>query len=99
MHCVSQCPVNKYNASQSIPRVCLPCHLNCVGGCSGPDNTIGPNGCRSCHKAVLNADASVVCICNYIIYFFISLESLNFIDHLLLLLFKPLLIADFLHLY
>lgn len=63
MHCVSQCPVNKYSASQFRPSVCLPCHANCVGGCSGPDNTIGPNGCRSCHKAVLNADASVVSIC------------------------------------
>lgn len=62
MHCVSQCPVNKYSASQFRPSVCLPCHVNCVGGCSGPDNTIGPNGCRSCHKAVLNADASVVSI-------------------------------------
>ncbi|XP_060869378.1 epidermal growth factor receptor isoform X1 [Metopolophium dirhodum] len=59
IHCVSQCPVNKYSANQTRPSECLPCHLNCVGGCSGPDNTIGPNGCRSCHKAVLNADASV----------------------------------------
>ncbi|KAE9544778.1 hypothetical protein AGLY_000320 [Aphis glycines] len=59
IHCVSQCPLNKYSANQSRPSECLPCHLNCVGGCGGPDNTIGPNGCRSCHKAVLNADASV----------------------------------------
>jgi len=62
IHCVSQCPLNKYSANQSRPSECLPCHLNCVGGCGGPDNTIGPNGCRSCHKAVLNADASVVSI-------------------------------------
>lgn len=64
LHCLSQCPVNKYSASQTRPSVCLSCHANCVGSCSGPDNTIGPNGCRSCHKAVLNADASVVNICH-----------------------------------
>lgn len=38
---------------------CWPCHENCVDGCQGPKNTIGPNGCNSCEKAIINGDVSI----------------------------------------
>ncbi|XP_063244948.1 epidermal growth factor receptor isoform X2 [Bacillus rossius redtenbacheri] len=53
--CAQACPVSKYDDRGE----CRPCHENCVGGCSGPANTIGPGGCRSCHKAVINGDVHV----------------------------------------
>ena len=49
--CVQKCPVSKYNDSG----ICKPCHENCVGGCKGPENNIGPNGCHSCEKAIMNS--------------------------------------------
>ncbi|XP_057319876.1 epidermal growth factor receptor isoform X1 [Microplitis mediator] len=48
--CVKECPTSKYNDNG----VCKPCHKNCVGGCEGPENNIGPNGCHSCEKAIMN---------------------------------------------
>ncbi len=56
--CVRECPVVKYRDPSS--GVCKPCHANCVDGCSGPENTIGPRGCNACEKAVISADAEVV---------------------------------------
>lgn len=53
--CVPFCPSSKYNADGE----CRPCHQNCVYGCQGPENTIGPNGCRSCEKAIINGDVTV----------------------------------------
>ncbi|XP_037071793.1 epidermal growth factor receptor-like [Pollicipes pollicipes] len=47
--CVAQCPDTKYNASGD----CSPCHANCEGGCTGPLNTVGEGGCRSCQVAIL----------------------------------------------
>ena len=55
-YCVPSCPTSKFNDSGE----CLPCHDNCVGGCHGPENNIGRNGCRSCEKAVINGDVEVV---------------------------------------
>ena len=55
-YCVPSCPTSKFNDSGE----CLPCHDNCVGGCNGPENNIGKNGCRSCEKAVINGDVEVV---------------------------------------
>ncbi|CAD6211930.1 GSCOCG00003904001-RA-CDS [Cotesia congregata] len=48
--CVKECPTSKYNDNG----ICKPCHKNCVGGCEGPENNIGPNGCHSCEKAIMN---------------------------------------------
>jgi L1 cell adhesion molecule len=54
--CTPVCPTSKYDASGE----CRPCHENCVDGCKGPENTIGPNGCNSCEKAIINGDVNVV---------------------------------------
>ncbi|XP_037089788.1 epidermal growth factor receptor-like [Pollicipes pollicipes] len=54
-YCVAQCPATKYDAAGE----CLPCHANCVSGCSGPANTVGEGGCFSCEGAVLASDGSV----------------------------------------
>ena len=27
------------------------CHENCLNGCSGPENSLGPNGCDQCKIA------------------------------------------------
>ncbi|XP_055943820.1 epidermal growth factor receptor-like [Argiope bruennichi] len=56
-YCVSQCPVSKYNEN----RECMPCHENCANGCTGPRNTVGPGGCKSCDKAIVSAyDPNIV---------------------------------------
>lgn len=56
-YCVKQCPESKYNQSG----FCMPCHENCVGGCTGPNNTVGPDACNSCEKAIVSAyDPNVV---------------------------------------
>ncbi|XP_068219900.1 epidermal growth factor receptor isoform X3 [Palaemon carinicauda] len=54
-YCVERCPEAKYNDLG----ICKDCHKNCVDGCSGPDNNIGPNGCNSCKKAVIDRDLQV----------------------------------------
>jgi L1 cell adhesion molecule len=54
--CIPVCPTSKYDAAGE----CQPCHENCVDGCKGPENTIGPNGCNSCEKAIINGDVNVV---------------------------------------
>ncbi|XP_014215341.1 epidermal growth factor receptor isoform X2 [Copidosoma floridanum] len=51
-YCVAYCPVSKYRENGQ----CYECHKNCVGGCDGPENNIGPNGCHSCEKAIVNSD-------------------------------------------
>ncbi|XP_059088184.1 epidermal growth factor receptor-like isoform X2 [Tigriopus californicus] len=56
--CVDKCPAGKYD-DRAIGE-CRECHSNCVGGCNGPENTVGPNGCNSCEKAILNTDLEVV---------------------------------------
>lgn len=55
--CVDQCPNTKYNNTYGE---CQDCHRNCVGGCKGPANNIGPNGCNSCDKAIINKELEVV---------------------------------------
>ncbi|KAH8040427.1 hypothetical protein HPB51_010207 [Rhipicephalus microplus] len=56
-YCVKECPESKYNQSG----FCMPCHENCVGGCTGPNNTVGPDACNSCEKAIVSAyDPNVV---------------------------------------
>ena len=54
-YCVSECPQPKYNEGG----VCRACHKNCVGGCQGPENNLGPRGCNSCEKAVVNSDVEI----------------------------------------
>ncbi|KZS10602.1 putative Epidermal growth factor receptor [Daphnia magna] len=54
-YCVPACPTSKFNDSGE----CVSCHDNCVGGCTGPENNIGPRGCHSCEKAVINGDVEV----------------------------------------
>lgn len=53
--CYSSCPDSKYNDRGE----CKSCHLNCVNGCTGPANNIGPGGCTSCEKAIINGDVTV----------------------------------------
>lgn len=56
--CVEKCPAGKF-VDEQIGE-CMECHPNCVGGCNGPENNIGPNGCNSCEKAIINSDLEVV---------------------------------------
>ncbi|XP_067003526.1 epidermal growth factor receptor isoform X2 [Anabrus simplex] len=53
--CTSKCPVTKYPDSGE----CKACHKNCVDGCTGPHNTVGPGGCNSCEKAIINGNVTV----------------------------------------
>ena len=39
---------------------CADCHENCLNGCNGPENLLGDNGCKSCNKAIIDADEEVV---------------------------------------
>ncbi|XP_076329616.1 epidermal growth factor receptor-like isoform X2 [Tachypleus tridentatus] len=50
-YCVAKCPHMKYSHNGGE---CKLCHQNCLSGCTGPKNTVGPNGCVSCEKAVLS---------------------------------------------
>uniref|UniRef100_W4VRP0 Receptor protein-tyrosine kinase n=1 Tax=Corethrella appendiculata TaxID=1370023 RepID=W4VRP0_9DIPT len=52
--CVSECPFSKYPQGG----VCVACHETCIG-CNGPRNTIAPDGCVSCNRAIINGDATV----------------------------------------
>ncbi|XP_021924577.1 epidermal growth factor receptor isoform X4 [Zootermopsis nevadensis] len=54
--CIPACPTGKYDDAAGE---CQPCHENCVDGCRGPENAIGPNGCNSCEKAIINGDVNV----------------------------------------
>ncbi|XP_034936586.1 epidermal growth factor receptor isoform X2 [Chelonus insularis] len=56
--CVKECPSSKYNDNGH----CKSCHENCVGGCEGPENNIGPNGCHSCVKAIMNGHVPEGCL-------------------------------------
>ncbi|XP_012269849.2 epidermal growth factor receptor isoform X2 [Athalia rosae] len=56
--CVPECPSSKYQ----VYGTCKHCHKNCVGGCDGPENNIGPNGCHSCEKAIMNGDTPESCL-------------------------------------
>ena len=47
--CVKKCPDTKYSDEGD----CKMCHYNCVYGCLGPNNTIGPYGCNSCDNALI----------------------------------------------
>lgn len=47
-YCLPECPDTKYNQNG----ICVFCHETCIG-CTGPRNTIGPNGCTSCEKAII----------------------------------------------
>lgn len=47
-YCLAKCPETKYDQNG----ICVFCHETCVG-CTGPRNTIGPNGCISCEKAII----------------------------------------------
>ena len=43
---IKECPDGKYDDNYE----CKPCHKNCVRGCWGPENTVGPHGCKSFEK-------------------------------------------------
>ena len=54
-YCVSECPNSKYRDENGI---CQECHPNCATstGCTGPRNSIGDGGCRSCPLVVVSDD-------------------------------------------
>ena len=61
--CVSSCPRDDENKIYKYPNasgICEPCHPNCIDGCTGPENKVGPNGCNSCRVSVLNAAETAV---------------------------------------
>ena len=61
--CVSSCPKDDVKKTYKYPNeegICQPCHSNCIDGCTGPENRVGPNGCNSCRVSVLNADENAV---------------------------------------
>ncbi|XP_018020584.1 epidermal growth factor receptor isoform X2 [Hyalella azteca] len=53
--CYARCPDTKFNEGGQ----CKPCHQNCVKGCRGPENNIGPRGCISCEKVIINDELEV----------------------------------------
>ena len=59
--CVAECPKGKYHDLRYGE--CMSCHDNCRDGCSGPDNSVGPNGCNSCDKAIIGGDLMEVVEC------------------------------------
>uniref|UniRef100_A0A182WA18 receptor protein-tyrosine kinase n=1 Tax=Anopheles minimus TaxID=112268 RepID=A0A182WA18_9DIPT len=52
--CVAECPIMKH----AMNGTCINCHKTCVG-CRGPRNTIAPDGCISCEKAIIGSDATI----------------------------------------
>ncbi|XP_067930070.1 epidermal growth factor receptor-like isoform X2 [Watersipora subatra] len=64
--CVSECPKDDEKQMYKYPdkfNVCQPCHPNCIEGCSGPENLVGPNGCSKCAVSVLSDDETEVVHC------------------------------------
>lgn len=61
--CVEACPERKYNVGGD----CHKCHENCLGGCTGPANTIGFSGCNSCHQAIVHETDGVLTIVSSIL--------------------------------
>lgn len=55
-HCVASCPHEKYADNRSD---CQPCNENCENGCTGGENTVGPEGCRSCGLVVFDVEDNV----------------------------------------
>ncbi|CAG0917994.1 unnamed protein product [Notodromas monacha] len=59
--CVPACPETKFPDGNGV---CLPCHADCAGGCDGPGPHMGPGGCTSCHRGVVEVhDNSAVVYC------------------------------------
>lgn len=58
LFCAPQCPISKYNDQGE----CKQCHANCIGGCTGPSNNIGPGGCSSCEKVLINGNTPSHCL-------------------------------------
>jgi hypothetical protein len=54
--CVAECPQSKYADEHNN---CSQCHPNCVDGCTGPGNTLGPGACTSCAVVMTTANLSV----------------------------------------
>uniref|UniRef100_A0A182RPP5 Epidermal growth factor receptor n=1 Tax=Anopheles funestus TaxID=62324 RepID=A0A182RPP5_ANOFN len=52
--CVAECPIMKH----AMNGTCINCHKTCVG-CRGPRDTIAPDGCISCEKAIIGSDATI----------------------------------------
>uniref|UniRef100_A0A8W7PX60 receptor protein-tyrosine kinase n=1 Tax=Anopheles coluzzii TaxID=1518534 RepID=A0A8W7PX60_ANOCL len=52
--CVAECPTTKH----AMNGTCINCHKTCVG-CRGPRDTIAPDGCISCDKAIIGSDAKI----------------------------------------
>ncbi|KAL9912330.1 epidermal growth factor receptor isoform 2-T2 [Glossina fuscipes fuscipes] len=53
--CVTVCPESKY----SDYGICRSCDATC-DGCTGPKNTIGPGGCKTCNLAIISSDGRSV---------------------------------------
>ena len=51
--CVASCPPFKYADASGT---CNFCHENCEGGCTGPDNTVGPGACNLCSIVVYDGE-------------------------------------------
>lgn len=56
-HCLSECPQSKYARNG----ICYNCHDTCIG-CTGPRNTVGVNGCKTCEKAIINDNKIERCL-------------------------------------
>ena len=54
--CLSMCPANMYNNSQT----CLPCSDTCLGRCSGPGAFLGVGGCDNCSLSLLPTPSDTV---------------------------------------
>lgn len=64
--CVPTCPRDDVTKRYKYPddnRVCQECHANCIDGCNGPENTVGPKGCNLCKVSVAKADRTGVDYC------------------------------------
>ncbi|XP_077997222.1 receptor tyrosine-protein kinase erbB-4-like isoform X2 [Glandiceps talaboti] len=60
--CKAECPLGKYVDENDL---CQECHENCrkdgdSGGCVGPENTIGNNGCIACEQVLLDIDSNLI---------------------------------------
>ncbi|XP_071822381.1 epidermal growth factor receptor-like isoform X3 [Apostichopus japonicus] len=55
--CRAQCPASRYPDENNI---CQDCDLLCKDGCTGPENTLGTNGCNHCHQALVEIDGTVI---------------------------------------
>ena len=51
--CEEKCPLSHYHDHEK--KECLPCYKDCYE-CTGPKETLGPNGCTKCSSALIDND-------------------------------------------